>query len=78
MNSQSQITTKMLKKVKANLPANAHERISNDLGISVITVNNVLLGRTFKMQTEILEKALEIIDSEAEKKKDLSNKIKQL
>lgn len=78
MNAQSQITTKKIRKVKNNLPINGMEEIANSLNINLASVKNVFLGRNQKIQREVLEKALEIIELENQKNADLSKKIEKL
>lgn len=78
MDTQSQITTKKLNKVKALLPTGSMEKIADSLNISVSTVSNVFSGRNKKQVNDVLAQALSIIETDKKEKIDLSNKIESL
>lgn len=78
MDTQSQITTKKLNKVKAMLPTGAMEKIADSLNISVSTVSNVFSGRNKKQVNDVLSKALFIIEEDKKEKNELANKIELL
>ena len=78
MDTQSQITTKKLNKVKALLPTGSMEKIADSLNISVSTVSNVFSGRNKKQVNDVLAQALSIIEADKKEKIELANKIELL
>ena len=75
---KSLLSTKSLKILKGSLPPSALQEIATRLEVSVSTVSRTLSGKTKKRQSEVVEAALEIVNREKEKTKELNNRIEAL
>jgi len=78
MDSQYQITTKKLNKVRSLLPVGSIETIATELELNLNTVRNVFSGRNKKHCHLVLSHALLLIEKDKKQKEDLLTKIEEL